>query len=289
MMINCKNCNTEYSGNFCPICGQSKKEYDKPFRFLFVDFLGNLFAFDTRFWRSLIALLFRPGKYASDYIDGQRARYMPPFRFYIFISFVFFWLLSSYLGKQVEMAPEKQNEIVTKLNESTETDSIAKKDSLSHISFALNNSKVSDEKVKETLLTIIKNPEPYMNSFLKFLSWSVFILMPVYAVFLWFIYRKSKHFYYNHLIFSINQHGFVFIVLSLILMAKLLLPAKGVHPENYLLWLLPIYLYIGNKQLYKRSWIGTFFRWAGSLMLYFFSLALVLIFVTLIWINSEFL
>ena len=49
----CKNCETQFKGNYCPNCGQSVKEVDKPFSIIFYDFLGNIFAFDTRFYKSL--------------------------------------------------------------------------------------------------------------------------------------------------------------------------------------------------------------------------------------------
>ena len=59
--VDCKNCKTTFEGKFCPNCGQSVFEYQRPFRFLLADFTGNLFAFDTRFWKSLKALTIKPG------------------------------------------------------------------------------------------------------------------------------------------------------------------------------------------------------------------------------------
>lgn len=85
----CQNCETTFVGNYCPQCGQSKLDYDRPFRFIIADFAGNMFAFDTRLWTSLKTILFRPGQLALDYISGKRIRYMPPLRLYLFISFLY--------------------------------------------------------------------------------------------------------------------------------------------------------------------------------------------------------
>ena len=86
-MIYCQNCKTPYEGIYCHECGQSVKEFNKPIKFLIFDIVGNVFAFDTRFWKTIFTLIFKPGTYTANYIQGQRARYMSPFRLYIFTSF----------------------------------------------------------------------------------------------------------------------------------------------------------------------------------------------------------
>ena len=91
--VNCKNCDTQFSGNFCPECGQSVRDYDKPFSFIFYNFIGDFFAFDTRFFATFSALLTKPGYLSKEYFDGKRVRYAPPFRIFIFVSFVLFFLL----------------------------------------------------------------------------------------------------------------------------------------------------------------------------------------------------
>ncbi|WP_346862951.1 DUF3667 domain-containing protein [uncultured Draconibacterium sp.] len=97
--VTCANCETKFDGHFCPNCGQSVKEFDKPISFVLYNFLGDFFAFDTRFFRTFIALLFRPGFLSKEYIEGRRVRYAPPFRVYVFVSFVLFLLLQIYTNK----------------------------------------------------------------------------------------------------------------------------------------------------------------------------------------------
>ena len=45
---------------------------------------------DSRLWRTLIPLAVRPGQLTLDYLEGRRARFMPPFRMYLVLSIVFF-------------------------------------------------------------------------------------------------------------------------------------------------------------------------------------------------------
>ncbi|MCX7563245.1 DUF3667 domain-containing protein [Xanthomonadaceae bacterium XH05] len=51
---------------------------DHRFTHLLASFFEAATDLDGRFWRSLRALLFQPGRLARDYIDGARQRWMPP-------------------------------------------------------------------------------------------------------------------------------------------------------------------------------------------------------------------
>ena len=95
----CKNCETKFDGKFCPNCGQSVTDYDKPFSFIIYNFTGDFFAFDTRFFHTFVALLFKPGFLTKEYFDGKRVKYAPPFRIFIFASFILFLLLQIYTNK----------------------------------------------------------------------------------------------------------------------------------------------------------------------------------------------
>lgn len=98
----CKNCETRFNGKFCPNCGQSVKELERPLRFMIVDFVGTIVTFDTRLVKTLVAVLFKPARLTKDFLEGKRARYMPPFRFYLFISFVMFLLISKMTSDSIE-------------------------------------------------------------------------------------------------------------------------------------------------------------------------------------------
>lgn len=102
--IECRNCGTQFSGHYCPMCSQSVKEIDRPFSIVFYDFLGNVFAFDTRFWRTFLNLIIRPGFLTKEFFAGHGVRYASPIRFFIFASFVLFLLLQIYTGRGLNSA-----------------------------------------------------------------------------------------------------------------------------------------------------------------------------------------
>lgn len=90
----CLNCGYEFRGHFCPDCGQEVAEFNRPFGFVVYDFMGNFFAFDTRFLKTFKYLLFYPGFLTIEFFKGRRNSYSPPFRIFVFLSFILFLLLS---------------------------------------------------------------------------------------------------------------------------------------------------------------------------------------------------
>lgn len=308
--VRCKNCETSFESKFCPECGQSIFEYQRPFRFLLADFTGNLFAFDTRFWKSLKALTIQPGKLTRDFTLGKRARYMPPFRFFIFISFIFFLVFSSYLAKAVVVSDENKEKVYKALQEKDSISTFQKEtpllDSIPSSStdktFRIDLSSEAAptklqspedtqeiEKLKTAVTKVMEDPKIYMNSFLKFLSWSLFLLMPVYAFILWLFFRKSSPYYYSHLIMAVNQHSFWFLIGTFVFFLQYIWADRHIEAEFYLLLLLPIHTYFGYKQLYKRSWIRTIFKSLGIFITYGLCLIFAMGAIFAIWVKSEFL
>lgn len=86
----CLNCGTRLRGQYCGHCGQRATSRLISLWELTRDAFGDMFELDSRLWRTLIPLLLRPGQLTRDYLEGRRARYMPPFRMYLVLSVVFF-------------------------------------------------------------------------------------------------------------------------------------------------------------------------------------------------------
>ncbi len=86
----CLNCGTVLGGQYCGNCGQRAASRLISVWELLRDAFGDLLELDSRLWRTLIPLLVRPGRLTRDYLEGRRARFMPPFRTYLVLSIVFF-------------------------------------------------------------------------------------------------------------------------------------------------------------------------------------------------------
>lgn len=86
----CSNCGTVGSERFCPVCGQLAADFHRPVWTLVGEGLADSFSLDGRIARTLPALMFRPGHVTRSYLDGKRARYVPPFRLFLLCSLLFF-------------------------------------------------------------------------------------------------------------------------------------------------------------------------------------------------------
>jgi len=91
----CLNCGLSLGGeeNFCPSCGQRNDTRSLNFGSFLHAIFSEVISYDSRLWRTILAMLIHPGKVSRDYIDGKRFRYANPFRFYLTVSIVFFVLL----------------------------------------------------------------------------------------------------------------------------------------------------------------------------------------------------
>ena len=105
----CLNCGMPLGGQYCGNCGQRARSRLISIWELTQEAFGDLFELDSRLWRTLIPLFARPGSLTRDYLQGRRARFMPPFRTYLVLS-IFFFLIAFFdpreeLGILFEPAP----------------------------------------------------------------------------------------------------------------------------------------------------------------------------------------
>ena len=92
----CPNCSTFLHEEFhyCPKCGQENHHIKIPIWHVLYEFIESIFHFDTKLWNTIVASITAPGKVVKDFLNGKRARYVPPPRLYIFVSVIYFALLN---------------------------------------------------------------------------------------------------------------------------------------------------------------------------------------------------
>lgn len=88
----CLNCEhpLDLSDKYCPECGQLNSTKRLSFDDFFYEFLSGFYAYDSQLRRTVRVMLFSPGKLTKDYVQGKRARYVNPFKFYLTVTILFF-------------------------------------------------------------------------------------------------------------------------------------------------------------------------------------------------------
>lgn len=92
----CKNCSTEIEGEFCHFCGQRYHDHKESFGELVYEFTSDFLHFDSRFFKTVLPLIFLPGKLTQSYNEGKQRSQFHPIRLYLFCSFVYFFLFFSF-------------------------------------------------------------------------------------------------------------------------------------------------------------------------------------------------
>ncbi|HIC30402.1 MAG TPA: DUF3667 domain-containing protein, partial [Flavobacteriaceae bacterium] len=116
----CENCETEFkdSFKFCPCCGMKNSE-ELTVRSLFYNTINNYLLWDSKFLKSFLPLMTKPGFLPKKFLQGKRLTYLHPAQFYLFVSVVFFFIFSFYIREtrskldkaiQEELAVKKERE-----------------------------------------------------------------------------------------------------------------------------------------------------------------------------------
>lgn len=92
---NCLNCGSYVEEHYCSKCGQPNLELKENFWQFISHSIAHYFHFDNKFFQTLVPLLTKPGKVTLDYLAGKRARYINPVSMYIFVSIVYFLVVST--------------------------------------------------------------------------------------------------------------------------------------------------------------------------------------------------
>jgi hypothetical protein len=102
----------------------------------------------------------------------------------------------------------------------------------------------------------------------------------VVAILLWLVFRKSRPFYAEHLIFSINAHTAAFLIFGIALAVINFLPQSSKAAEVVLKGSLlanAAYFFVSLHQVYGSSWLSTFLRFALLGFAYLLLLGIILI------------
>lgn len=288
---NCLNCGAVVRGRFCVDCGQTTDTHVPTLVEVAGDAIASISNFDSRLWRTVTMLFFKPGFLTQEFLAGRRARYVPPLRLYLVLSVLTFLVLSFDTGSDAsefdQPAPEQRLATVNSPNEgigagsdNEDSDGIdceemdlplltrgGKVDSA--IRQACNEGKADDfDSISDTFVDNI----PLL----------AFMVIPVTAVVLKLLYLFAKRNYLAHLVFLCHTHAFTFltfVVFSALLVVGRVVPAL----ETPLLVLgvlmtffyMPAYYFLAMRRVYGQGVMLTLLKQLVLMFIYLFVVGIV--------------
>ena len=271
----CRNCGAEAPWNYCPNCGQ-ETQIALPPAFAFLrDAAGRYVRFDGRMWRSLFALLVRPGFLTCEYLAGRRRRYVRPARLFVALSIVFFAVLRFSSPNVVVVHPRLEAG-----GSAAAEPSVAGSSKLGfEVDPDLNLTLDADAPqwlapLRSRIEAFNRLPrdakaEQMIAGMLRYAPYAAVGLLPLFALMLGVAYAggarrhpSRPRRYAAHLVFGAHLHAFAFLVATLFVFVPL-------APLRALLacWAL-LYAMLSLRAVYGGSWIGILLRATAIAIVY---------------------
>jgi Protein of unknown function (DUF3667) len=235
----CTNCHEQLlNGRYCGKCGQRHEPHIHSLREFLSEATEVITHADSRLWRTLAPLLFRPGFLTREFLRGRRARYLPPFRLYLVASVIFFLIASTGVHKAafVQLGTEDgaPKVALTQLDAAGKPDTPDTPDTPEtpeqrvarlcgtngNFAFGLPlNAQVRESCGK----IVVDKGRGLAEAMFHNLPRALIVLIPLLALVMRLMYWRR--YYVEHLLFFVHNHAFTFLFLSLYTLAIRLVTA----------------------------------------------------------------
>lgn len=294
---NCLNCGYHLRGQYCGQCGQRSRSRLISLWELVSDAFGDLFELDSRIWKTLLPLVFRPGRLTHDYLQGRRARYMPPFRMYLVMSLLFFVVAffnpreelsllfeaPATADSEPETAAEPDSPVFVfrdgdedggEIDEADECYEIGPADLEGMPAFLTR--RMTPERLTQVCLKLFEDKgKSFMEKAMGNVPTALILLLPLMALVLKALYPLSRRFYVEHLLFFVHLHAFLFLLLTLQILFVRAATALALPDAIIALLIIPsalyapVYLFVAMRRVYGQGRFVTFLKYILLLIAYF--------------------
>jgi hypothetical protein len=282
----CKNCEAVLLGRYCVNCSQAADVHVPTTLELTHELLEGLTHSDSRLWRTLTTLWFKPGKLTEEFVAGRRIAYLPPFRLYLIVSIVFF-LLASFTHSNGEII--KFDRAMKPGGSVTDAVPLGNKPILSCLDMEASGHPSWTPRLQHVCEALRKENggDNLLHIAIGTTSKAMFVFLPLVAFLHMLIYWRPRYRYAEHLLFFVHLHAFYFSI-GILLVA--VIEAAGYWPkiegvagalETALGWTIPVYTIMAMRRVFRRGWLGTLCKGAALFFIYMivFALTLATVFV----------
>jgi len=283
----CRNCGTVTQGNFCQQCGQATHLHVPSAREFLHEFIAHYVALEGKLWHSLKLLIFKPGLLTREYIEGRRIRYVEPLRLYLSFSIIFFFVIKmSGVGMMGghERTPRAEKAAKARVEQTAQTEQTPvaappqeEKEKVKRGTDELKDIEDISPALAKRVERIASMPREQQEELLKrtffsYAPYAIFLMMPVFALYLKLLYLGSGRRYGEHFLFALHSNAFAFLMLSLFAVAH----NWGFVRFVVLVWL-TFYLPTALRRVYGGSRKVTALRWMVLMFLHMVTMGLAMV------------
>jgi hypothetical protein len=273
MSAACRNCGAALAGHYCSQCGQAAEVHVPSVKEIIHEVLEGLTHSDSRLWNTLKCLWLKPGGLTLEFIAGRRVAYLPPFRLYLILSVLYFFLSSLTHQQLVVMElPIGDQSVHTNTKDFQCGDinsliKIGRPDWNARLVHACNVAR-SDNGASAS--HVVEGIVPKV----------MFVFLPLIALLHMLMYWRPRHRYAEHLLFFLHIHAFFFSIATLSLLSDVATSkwtaAKPVGDAFGLLLFLLVVFYsiLALRRVFQQSWPKTLLKAALLFFVYLIVTAL---------------
>jgi uncharacterized protein DUF3667 len=253
----CENCGNEVTQRYCGACGQRLEAPVHSLWHFSRVATEDLTHADSRLWRTLGALLFRPGKLTAEFLAGRRARYLPPLRLYLVVSVVFFLVAGATNKplKVVQIDPDRigNSRVLASTPRADETPQQRADRLCADTNYSGPWARTLQPLAQQSCRkAVIDNGRELQQAFLHNVPRAMFIFLPLLAGVMALLYWWPRHYYVEHLLLFVHNHAFVFLVAgALLLLGKFVPRVPGVNLAVFLYF--AWYMYRSMRVVYRQG------------------------------------
>jgi hypothetical protein len=276
----CLNCGAPVEGAYCATCGQAGDVHVLSMREVAGDVTHSLLHLDSRVWRSLRLLVFRPGELTREFIAGRHQCYLPPFRLYLAISILYF-ALSALLPGSTQFGMGSAPEEVHRELEAAGVDPASMGQAGAEISGCnVDIPAILGMDLDEAFNRACERIRADSGAGLadRFASTApklMFVFLPLMAAVALLIYWRPRRLYAEHLVLFLHNHALTFLLLGVVdilnaLMVATLSLANASGFLNFLLFLyLSWYVFRAMRVVYGEGRLKTSLKFFVLAVIYF--------------------
>jgi hypothetical protein len=265
----CGNCKSPLHGPYCAACGQRHEPHIHSIREFANEAFETVTHADSRLWRTLWLLVSKPGFPTKEFLEGRRARYLPPFRLYLVLSVVLFLVIAM-------MGP--RSTIIDPANPADSREERANR-SCKWESDVLPQSWLPriNESCRKMLLD---DGRSFVQAMIHNVPRALFVLLPLLALVMRMMYLR-RH-YVEHLLFFTHNHAFTFILFTVLLLATMVTSWSwlvAIWITALFVWP-PLYTYKAMRRVYGQG------RWATRAKFFALSAAYLTLLILLAFFTA---